>query len=193
MRRVKEPALMADEDGKVESRGLPIAIGPVKLNLQVQNIEGLRAAWEKYCVPLSRTFWPLIKGEIDIALQKQPLRRLRNIAEIEEMARSIATARGGTVEEVSPSIADPLIEAAPDEEREELKELWAKLLAAAMDPVRQKRVRLSFVATLKPSKWTRWTLRFWMLFTLLIRQDLARTGTEGTLFLKVLVSLRTRF
>lgn len=52
-------------------------------------------------------------------------------------------------EDISPSVALPLIEAALDEDREGLKELWAKLLAAAMDPSRKNCVRLSFVATLK--------------------------------------------
>jgi len=140
---------MADEVEKSESRGLPIAIGPVKLDLQIQNIDGLRAAWDKYCVPISRTFWPLIKGEIDIALQKQLLRKIQNVTEIEKIARQIIAARGAIREEVSPSIADPLIEAAADEERAELKELWAQLLAAAMDPKRKQFVRADIITTLK--------------------------------------------
>jgi Abortive infection alpha len=89
------------------------------------------------------------KGEIDAALQKQLLRKLVNVAEIEEKAREIIAARGAIAEEVSPSIADPLIEAAADEERAEPKDLWAKLLAAAMDPSRKNLVRLSFITTLK--------------------------------------------
>jgi hypothetical protein len=55
----------------------------------------------------------------------------------------------GPFEEISPSIAVPLIEAAADESREELAELWAKLLAAAADPARKGRVRLEFATTLK--------------------------------------------
>lgn len=50
---------------------------------------------------------------------------------------------------VSPSVAIPLIRAAYDESRPELQELWAGLIAAAMDPARSGRVRLSFIDTLK--------------------------------------------
>ena len=37
-------------------------------------------------------------------------------------------------EPVSPSLAIPLISAAYDETRPELQQIWAELLAAAMDP-----------------------------------------------------------
>ncbi|QAU49211.1 Abi-alpha family protein [Bradyrhizobium guangzhouense] len=50
---------------------------------------------------------------------------------------------------VSPSLAIPLLRAAYDESRPELQEMWAGLIAAAMDPSRSGRVRLSFVETLK--------------------------------------------
>jgi hypothetical protein len=50
---------------------------------------------------------------------------------------------------VSPSVAIPLLRAAYDEGRPELQELLAALIAAAMDPKRSGRVRLSFIETLK--------------------------------------------
>ena len=43
----------------------------------------------------------------------------------------------------------PLIGAAQDDDREEIQELWARLLASALDPSRRMRVRKSFVDTLK--------------------------------------------
>jgi hypothetical protein len=52
-------------------------------------------------------------------------------------------------EHVSPSVAIPLIEAAVNEDRDGLKQLWAKLLAAAMDPERTSRVRPSLIELLK--------------------------------------------
>lgn len=52
-------------------------------------------------------------------------------------------------EPVSPSLAIPLISAAYDETRPELQQIWAELLAAAMDPSRSGAVRLSFVNTVK--------------------------------------------
>jgi hypothetical protein len=51
--------------------------------------------------------------------------------------------------DVSPSVAIPLIAAAINEDRAVLKELWAKLLAAAMDPNRTEYVRPSLIALLK--------------------------------------------
>jgi hypothetical protein len=51
--------------------------------------------------------------------------------------------------EPSFSVLLPLVEAAIDETRQELKELWERLLANAFDPARQDQVRLSFVELLK--------------------------------------------
>ena len=50
---------------------------------------------------------------------------------------------------VSPSLAIPLLRAAYDESRPELQELWASLIASAMDSTRSGRIRLSFTETLK--------------------------------------------
>jgi hypothetical protein len=50
---------------------------------------------------------------------------------------------------VSPSIVGPILDAAQDETREELRELWATLLANAMDPSRDQSFRLEFIDTLR--------------------------------------------
>jgi Abortive infection alpha len=52
-------------------------------------------------------------------------------------------------EPVSPSVAIPLLRAAYDESRPELQQLWAELIAAAMDPKRSDQMRLSFITTVK--------------------------------------------
>jgi hypothetical protein len=52
-------------------------------------------------------------------------------------------------EEPTRALALPLISAAIDEDRKELKDLWARLLASAMHPDRKKRVRRSFIGILK--------------------------------------------
>jgi hypothetical protein len=49
---------------------------------------------------------------------------------------------------VTPALAIPLLRAAYDESRPELQELWARLLAAAMDPARAGSVRQSFIAAI---------------------------------------------
>jgi hypothetical protein len=45
--------------------------------------------------------------------------------------------------------AIPILEAAADEENEELQDLWSRLLAAAMDPNRRDAMRQSFIAAVK--------------------------------------------
>ncbi|WOH78268.1 Abi-alpha family protein [Bradyrhizobium sp. BEA-2-5] len=51
--------------------------------------------------------------------------------------------------EAPESIAIPLLEAAQGEPREEMQELWARLLANALDPGRAHDVRPEFIETLK--------------------------------------------
>ena len=45
--------------------------------------------------------------------------------------------------------AIPLLQAAADEENEEMQDLWSRLLAAAMDPKRPNAMRQSFIQTVK--------------------------------------------
>ncbi len=81
-----------------------------------------------------------------------PLRFVRTAiaARYDEKLNEIFQRRGITATQpVSPSIAIPLVRAAYDEGRPELQELWAQLIAAAMDPKRSDRVRISFIETLR--------------------------------------------
>jgi hypothetical protein len=75
--------------------------------------------------------------------------RIRNLARYWERTKEILRDRGVTeTVAVSPSIAIPLLQAAADESREELQELWARLLANAMDP-KLNNVRYTFIAAVK--------------------------------------------
>jgi hypothetical protein len=77
-------------------------------------------------------------------------KRARRWVELNAETEKILRERGvKNREEVSPSIAIPLIEAAVNEDRECLKGLWARLLANAMDPARSDQVRLSLIELLK--------------------------------------------
>ena len=49
---------------------------------------------------------------------------------------------------VTPALAIPLLRAAYNESRPELQDLWARLLAAAMDPSRDGNVRQSFIVAI---------------------------------------------
>lgn len=58
-------------------------------------------------------------------------------------------ARNATPEPASLSIGLPILKAAADESREELQDLWARLLAAAADPGRSRAFRLAFIEIVK--------------------------------------------
>jgi hypothetical protein len=76
---------------------------------------------------------------------------------LDQLISKIFERRGVTdTQPVSPSLAIPLLRAAYDESRPELQQLWADLIAAAMDPKRSGRVRLSFIDS--SSGLTRWML-----------------------------------
>jgi hypothetical protein len=77
-------------------------------------------------------------------------KRARRWAELSAETDKILRERGvENRDEISPSLAIPLIAAALNEDRDELKQLWAKLLAAAMDPQRAKSFRQAFIGVAK--------------------------------------------
>jgi hypothetical protein len=76
--------------------------------------------------------------------------RARRWAELQAKTTRILGNRGVEKHaEISPSVAIPLITAAINEDRDVLKDLWAKLFAAAMDPARTNLVRPSLIELLK--------------------------------------------
>src|SRR5207244_6619587 len=77
------------------------------------------------------------------------VRRAENMARLLSKARARLTERG--VEDPQPaslSVALPILRGAADEDRDELMDLWARLLANAMDP-RVNNVRYSFIEAVK--------------------------------------------
>jgi len=77
-------------------------------------------------------------------------KRLRRLAELMKETQRILHERGiDDADDVSPSVAVPLIDAAINEDRDGLKELWSKLLAAAVDSRRSNLVRPSIIELLK--------------------------------------------
>jgi hypothetical protein len=70
-------------------------------------------------------------------------RRFENVVRLLEKLKERIEARKTKVEEpISLSVALPLFRAAADESRDELQDLWARLLAAAADPARADHFRL---------------------------------------------------
>jgi hypothetical protein len=77
-------------------------------------------------------------------------KRMRLGADLWAETRKHLRMRGVTeTVDPSPSVLLPLLRAAMDEDRAGLKELWAKLLASAMDPKRAEFVRPSLITLLQ--------------------------------------------
>ena len=76
-------------------------------------------------------------------------RRAENLARLFAEAHARLKKDGIKVEPASLSIGLPILEAAADESREELQDLWAALLAAAADPSRSKSFRNEFMDIIK--------------------------------------------
>jgi hypothetical protein len=75
--------------------------------------------------------------------------RLTNLRRIEiETEKILASRRINDPSPVSPSLAIPLLHAAQEEEDVELQDLWARLLANAMDPSRDNDIRIEYIKTL---------------------------------------------
>lgn len=77
--------------------------------------------------------------------------RIRNAEKLMERTSEILKDRSIKKDTIplSPNIALLLLNAAQDESREELQELWARMLANAMDPNRSSVIRQSVIAAVK--------------------------------------------
>jgi Abortive infection alpha len=77
-------------------------------------------------------------------------KRIRNEAKLSDETERILRERNvKDRNEPSPSLLIPLLAAALDEDRDELRELWAKLLAALLDPDRAGFFRSAFIDAAK--------------------------------------------
>jgi hypothetical protein len=77
-------------------------------------------------------------------------RRAKNLADMLATAREKIEKSGvKETQEVPLTLALPMLRAAADESRAELQDLWARLLATAMDPARANTVRQSFINAVK--------------------------------------------
>lgn len=77
------------------------------------------------------------------------VKRAEQLAAMLTKARERLRARGIQPKHASLSMALPLLQAAADEGREELQDLWARLMAAAADPARAVHFRLEFIEVAK--------------------------------------------
>jgi len=75
--------------------------------------------------------------------------RHRRLDAITRKTQQILKDRNAKTAEIPEQIAIPLLEAAQSESRTEMQDLWARLLANAMDAVRCPDVRPEFIITLK--------------------------------------------
>lgn len=99
---------------------------------------------------ISNVLGTLLEDTVGLAADTLRHLRIRNAEELRKKTERILCERGVQYPEpASPSLAIPLMQAACDESREELQEIWAQLLATAMDPARANTVRRSFIDTVK--------------------------------------------
>jgi len=92
-----------------------------------------------------------IQNAVGIAID-DPLRefRIRNLARLTQRTDAILSARKVREPQViSPSLLLPLMEAAQDEASDELREMWARLLANGADPSRSGNLRREFIEALR--------------------------------------------
>ena len=76
--------------------------------------------------------------------------RAKRLAALWDKAKYYLSENGCTTPELPGlNLVIPILEAAADENREELQDLWARLLAATMQPDRLKLVRRRFIEALK--------------------------------------------
>jgi hypothetical protein len=76
--------------------------------------------------------------------------RIRHEFKLSQRTQEILAVRGVTeIQAVSEDIARPLLEAAREQGREELQEIWARLLANAADPKNSSHVRKIFIDIIK--------------------------------------------
>jgi hypothetical protein len=86
----------------------------------------------------------LLGGDKLRVLREENLRRITQKAKERLEAREVKVP-----EPVSLSVTLPILVAAADESREELQDLWARLLAAAADPARARNFRGRFIEVAK--------------------------------------------
>jgi Abortive infection alpha len=98
---------------------------------------------------LSQTLGSLPKNLVGLIGDQVEYWRRRRFIELSADRERRLAERGVRGQEPSATIAIPILEAAVDETRAELKDLWQRLLANAFDPRRTNTVRGSFVEILK--------------------------------------------
>jgi hypothetical protein len=93
--------------------------------------------------PIADAYGLLIGDQIQTA-------RIRRLDALNRKTKEILKERHlSETAEVAEQIAIPLLEAAQREPRHEMQDIWARLLANAMDPSRRDDVRPEFIDTLK--------------------------------------------
>jgi len=103
---------------------------------------------------LQRTFGPLLENAVGVVTARLKFYRLTQFYELKDKTeKRLAELGVNNPRLVPPRLGLPLLEAATLEDREELHDLWARLLATAMDPAvpQIKRSFVSIVEELEPN------------------------------------------
>ena len=123
------------------------ALSKVEAELLKEGIKTL----DKASVWFGRVFGSVFEDLVGLVVgDRLRIRRMENIIEL--MKEVDERLSGRSFEKLEPAplaLAIPILEAAADESRKELRDLWARLLAAASDPARVNQVRQMFIETVK--------------------------------------------
>jgi len=124
---------------------IPISDEQAKLGQQIlQTVRGVGGSLADILDDLPKELVGLLAGD------RVKVARARQLAILWANAKKHLHDRGiAEPEPPSLKLAIPILEAAADENNQELQDLWASLLAAAMDPKRRDWVRQSFIQIVK--------------------------------------------
>jgi len=129
---------MSDEEAKAVQEGARLGVKALEV------VEGVGGWISDVLGDVPKNLVRVLGGDRLAAYREANLEKIAEKAKARNKARGVQDST-----RVSLVIALPLFEAAAEESREELQDLWARLLAAAMDPARSGRVRREFIETVK--------------------------------------------
>lgn len=99
---------------------------------------------------INRVFGPLVENAVGLLSDRLQYYRLSQFLTLKDKTNALLDARCITdTQAVPPHIALPLIEAATITDNEELQDLWAGLMANALDPAFKEDIRPAYISIIK--------------------------------------------
>lgn len=132
---------MGKDDNSVDLLGLK-SFGDAVNTLAKGTIEGIGAFLSKVCLPASEEFGLLLRDRISVF-------RATNLAKVIDKAKNKTEHLKDSIRTVNPKLLKAVVEESSWAEDEPLQELWANLLASAIDPNFKGTLRTAFVEIIR--------------------------------------------